>query len=313
MSKQAKRKKRRMASSKTNLGTKTANSQTIKVEPTLELDKTAKTGKPLTGFRLPENVVSTTDPLATCKTVTNKTQTTDPLATDKPQSSYPKLQNNYLNGETPDVCRIRQQLIETAAKYLVDYLEEHSTIEYLHFYHTFKISEQHLIGIQNLLIRTINSERRWLIVQYDNNNLPILSIVKSPNKPQNYTGPSLPKDWSDDKATAAAYTKPLAEIPNGTVQPVTILEAPDDRPINIPPKPVAPPCTELQIINWIQYKCNRSATLEEILAHCKQFKMKWDCSVTLLNKKVKKYGVSLEETWTDEQTLPSFTVRDIAT
>ena len=212
--------------------------------------------------------------------------------------NYPKLTHNYASGETEESISLRQDVIKTAAEHLSNYLDENESLSYIDFYNTFKLTEQHLTGIKNILILTSPSERRWLIVQYDNNTLPILSIIRSPTKPTfekngvAYEGPSLPENWDRDKKYQEKfYAKVREDIPKGICPTVSLLEVPDDRPVKLPPKPKKPDCIELQIVNYIQYKCNGTATLQHIVSTFTG----WDCSIILLNKRMKMYGIKLIE------------------
>ena len=241
-------------------------------------------------------------------------------------SSSIKPNQNYPSGETKDKIAERQQLLKVAAEHLILYLENkalengEACISYIDFYHTFKLEEKHIWGLQNLLIKTSPENRRWLIVQYDEYNLPILSIIRSINKPDNYNGPNLPSNY--DKAMPYLNAPGLnggsvvpANTPsvngatlNGTglnvtglngasdnartVAPLTVLEVPDDRPVKLPPKPRKDTPVEEKLITYIEHECpNQTISLFDVSQHVKG----WDYSVPMLNKRVKKYGIELVE------------------
>ena len=229
-------------------------------------------------------------------------------STDKKESApssilTPKPNQNYPSEETKDRIAERQQLLKVAAEHLILYLENEKSISYIDFYHTFKLEERHIWGLQNILIKTSPENRRWLIVQYDELNLPILSIIRSTQKPDNYNGPNLPSNY--DKAMPYLNAPGLnggSIIPvntpsvNGsndrTVAPLTVLEAPDDRPVKLPPKPRKDTPVEEKLITYIEHECpNQTISLFDVSQYVKG----WDYSVPMLNKRVKKYGIELVE------------------
>ena len=217
------------------------------------------------------------------------------------QGLYPNLRNNYASGETKERITKRQELLQAAAEHLILYLEDNpqKSISYLDFYHTFKLEERHICGLQSLLIKTAPEDRRWLIVQYDQYNLPILSIIRSIHKPDNYSGPNLPMNY--DKAMSWFNGVGLngnSDTINGvnlnarTVQPLTVLEVPDNRPVRLPPKPRKEETVEEKLITYIEHKCpNQTISLFDVAQVIKG----WNYSVPMLNKRVRKYGIKLVE------------------
>ena len=244
---------------------------------------------------------------------TGKPIDNSPIPEKVDQGLYPNLRNNYASGETKERIAKRQELLKAAAEHLILYLEDNTfsenekSISYIDFYHTFKLEEKHIWGLQDLLIKTSPEDRRWLIVQYDKYNLPFFTIIRSIHKPDNYSGPNLPTNY--DKAMTWLNGVGLngdSDTLNGagknglngislnerTVQPVTVLEVPDDRPVKLPPKPQKVETVEEKLIAYIEHKCpNQTISLFDVA----QVIHGWNYSVPMLNKRVKKYGIELVE------------------